>query len=59
MEVDALNKTIDGLDDKLKRTKDKHKAQFKEQKEKLESKDNDLLQLRATNLNLQGEIGKL
>ena len=31
-ETDTLNKTIDELKDKLKRTKDKYKARFQDQK---------------------------
>ena len=44
--IDALNKKIGELEEKLKRTKDKYKAQFKEQKEKIESKDSELLEFK-------------
>lgn len=34
------------LEDKLKRSKEKYKAQLKEQKEKIENKDSELLKLK-------------
>jgi peptidoglycan hydrolase CwlO-like protein len=49
--------------DKLVADKDKQITELKENKnqlqEKIESKDSDILQLRATNSTIQGDIGKL
>ena len=46
-EVAALNKTNDDLEDKLKWTKDNYKAQLKEQKEKIKSKDSEVVELKV------------